>query len=340
MKRLTLFILFFGLIFTARLEAQSKQQFGDLGNFKLENGQVIKNCRIGYRTYGHFNKSRTNIILFPTWFGGITKELAGLIGPGNMADSTKYYVITLDALGDGVTSSPSNSKIQPNSKFPKFTIFDMVHSQHELLTRILHIHHVYAVMGISMGGMQTFQWMTAYPDFMDKAIPVVGSPRLTSYDLLLWTAELDAIKEGLQSHAGEISIAKTVNDIQTMNLFTPTYRRDKTPRSDFKKFINTSDINFEKMFNPYDWASQLRAMMAQNVAKPFGGSMEKAAKSVKAKVLIIPSLQDHMVNPGPALHFAKLINAKVFKINNDCGHLGVGCDQRNVNMTINRFLSK
>lgn len=340
MKRLTLFILLFVFTFTARIEAQSKQQFGDLGNFKLENGQVIKNCRVGYRTYGQIDQSHSNIIIFPTWFGGISKELAGLIGPGNMADSTKYYVITFDALGDGVSSSPSNSRLQPNSEFPKFTIMDMVHSQHELLTRILHIHHIYAVMGISMGGMQTFQWMTAFPNFMDKAIPVVGSPRLTSYDLLLWTAELNAIKEGLQSHASEKSIAKTVNDIQTMNLYTPTYRRDKTPPSDFKKFIKKADMNFEKSFNPYDWASQLRAMMAQNVARPFGGSMEKAAKAVNAQVLIIPSLQDHMVNPGPALHFAKLINAKVYKINNDCGHLGVGCDQQNVNMTINRFLDK
>ncbi len=257
-----------------------------------------------------------------------------------MADSTKFYVITLDALGNGVSSSPSNSASQPNSQFPKFNIWDMVHSQHTLLTRILHIHHVYAVMGISMGGMQTFQWITEYPNFMDKAIPVVGSPRLTSYDLLLWTAELRAINEGFESDASEISIAKTVDAIQTMNLTTPTYRRNKTKPSDFKKFIKSSDENFEKTFNPYNWASQLRAMMAQNIARPYGNSMKKAAKSVKAQVLIIPSLQDHMVNPGPALHFAGLIHAKLFKINNDCGHLGVGCAQNEVNESINRFLDK
>jgi homoserine O-acetyltransferase len=76
--------------------------------------------------------------------------------------------------------------------FPKFTLRDSVNSQYHLLTSVLKINHVKAVVGVSMGGMQTFQWLV-YPDFMDLGVPVVGSPRLAAYDLLLWQAQIDAI---------------------------------------------------------------------------------------------------------------------------------------------------
>jgi homoserine O-acetyltransferase len=85
-----------------------------------------------------------------------------------MVDSSKYYVIALDSLADGVSSSPSNSKTQPGMQFPKMSIRDVVNAEHEMLTDSLHLTHVHAVMGFSMGGMQAFQWAVSYPEFMDK----------------------------------------------------------------------------------------------------------------------------------------------------------------------------
>ena len=188
------FILY-AICLLALLSAASaqQQQFADLGDIKLQSGETLRDCRIGYRTYGKLNAAKSNAILFPTWAGGTTEELQDAIVKDKFADPALYFVITVDALSNGVSSSPSNSRAQPRMQFPRITIRDMVETQHELLTRVLGIHHLKAVMGISMGGMQTFQWIVAYRDFMDKAIPIVGSPRLAPYDLVLWQTQIDAI---------------------------------------------------------------------------------------------------------------------------------------------------
>ena len=204
MKRLSLVVLFLSLfLFTPGAASAQGQRFADLGDFRLESGEVIKGCRVGYRTFGAMNADRSNVVLFPTWASGTTEQLASNFGPGRLLDTSKFYVVAVDALGNGVSSSPSNSTAQPRMKFPRFTVRDMVETQHQLLTKVLGIGHVRAVVGISMGGMQTFQWVVAYPDFMDRAVPIVGSPRLAPYDLLLWQAQIDAIMNDPGWRGGE-----------------------------------------------------------------------------------------------------------------------------------------
>lgn len=320
-------------------------KFASLGNFRLENGQVIEQLKLGYRTLGKLNAQKSNAILFPTWFAGTTKDQIQFVGPGKLADPSKYYVILVDALGDGVSSSPSNSTLQPRMRFPEFTIRDMVNSQHLLLTKVLGITHLHAVIGISMGGMQTFQWMVAYPRFMDEAIPIVGSPRLTSYDLLLWTAELHAIECDPKWDHGNyasppVAGMATVADIHSMNLTTPAYRVTHTTRAEFPKFLKDTQKMMMAKFDANDWIRQVQAMLADDVSKPYGGSLPKAAAAVRARVLIMPALQDHMVNPHPAIKFAKLLHARTFPLTSDCGHLSFGCEAGQIARAANKFLAK
>ena len=339
LSRVILLLIFFNL---AALAQDGQQQFAALGDFKLESGDVIRDCRVGYRTFGQLNADKSNAILFPTWFTGTTAQLVEWAGPGKVMDSTKYYVILVDALGNGVSTSPSNSQLQPHMKFPRFGIRDMVNSQHQMLTQVMHINHLKAVTGISMGGMQTFQWMVSYPDFIDKAMPIVGSPRLAPFDLLLWQAENDAImsdptwKNGEYTEQPALTLLAAFEGlaIETPDKFNADTTREKLPEwiADTKKHVAEFDAN--------NHIRQSQAMIAHDVSAPFGGSMERAAAAVKAKVLVVPSITDHMVTPGPALEFARLLHAEVLELRDNCGHLAPGCEEAKLSATIAAFLAK
>jgi len=334
-------------LFALSLFAQDAQQndsqlkFASLGDFKLVSGEVLRDCQIGYRTYGHLNADKSNVILFPTWASGTTKQLQGNVGPGKLADSSKYFVILADALANGVSSSPSNSRLQPHMNFPKITIRDMVNTQYQLLTRELGIHHVKAVMGISMGGMQTFQWMVSYPDFMDKAIPIVGSPRLAAYDLVLWKTEIDAIKNDPAWNKGDYTenpAGLQLEEIGALVGKTPRRYNEETSRAQVLQLLEErarkpgADAN--------DHIRQMEAMMSLDVSDAFDGSMEKAAAAVKAKVLVIVGAYDHVVTPIPAEDFAKSIGADLVEFPSDCGHQTPACEEKAVVARVSAFLAQ
>ena len=321
------------------LDAQ--QKFFSLGDFNLVSGGVLRDCRIGYRTFGQLNGDKSNVILVPTWATGTTEQLQGNVGPGKLADSSKYFVILVDALANGVSSSPSNSRRQPRMQFPRITIRDMVNSQHQLLTHELGISHIKAVMGISMGAMQTFQWIVSYPDFMDKAIPIVGSPRLAPYDLVLWKAEIDAIKKDPEWMNGNyISNPATLQMAEFWALIgeTPWHYNEKTTRGDV--FQSLQQHAHEPSADANDHIRQMEAMMSLDVSDTFAGSMEKAAAIVKAKVLVVVGTYDHVVTPGPAKEFARLLGAEVLEFPSDCGHQTPACEEKTMVQRVASFLTQ
>ena len=316
-----------------------------LGEFRLDSGETIQDLKVGYRTIGELNADRSNAILFPTWFTGTTEDLVPLVGPGKLLDPTGHFVILVDAIGDGVSTSASNSESQSRMQFPRFTIQDMVRSQHQLLTAELGIRHLKAVMGISMGGMQTFQWIVSYPDFMDKAIPIHGSPRLSSYDVLLWTAEIRAIQGDPAWKGGEygsppLEGMKTVAAINSLALTSPGYVFSNTSRSQLDAFLAETEEKIIQGFDANNWIRQAQAMIGLDVAAAFGGSMEAAAAAVRADVLVIVGSKDHMVGPQPALQFAHLLVAPVIILDSDCGHIAFTCEEEKVIPALARFLSR
>lgn len=313
-----------------------------LGNFKLESGETIRDCRIGYRTFGKINAEKSNAVLFTTWAGGTTEQLKASIVAGGLIDPAKYFVIAIDALGNGVSSSPSNSKLQPRMKFPHFTLRDTVNTQHEVLTKILKLSHLRAIMGVSMGGMQTFQWLVSYPNFADKAIPIVGSPQLAPYDLVHWQTQLDAIMQDADWKNGNYTKnpARSVEyGFGAILLTSPeNFNRKMTRRKVFEEFSKSK--NETKGFDANDKIRQTQAMMLLDITEKFNGSWEKTAEAIKAKVFVIVARLDHTVTPAPALNFAKLLSAKTLVLESDCGHLAPSCESQKVNPAVADFLEQ
>ena len=218
----------------------------------------------------------------------------------------------VDALGNGVSSSPSNSALQPGDRFPTFSIRDVVNSQHQLLTQVLHLTHVKAVVDISMGGMQVFQWMTTYPDFMEKGISIVGSPQAQPDDRERWQGVIRAVRAN------------------------PSWKRAMLALGRLQPRAACDELGIDAG----DHVRQAQAAMALDIPLAFGGSMAQAAASLRARLLVVGTSKDAEVNPAPGFEFARLARAEIFELDGRCGHQAPSCEKHTLWPVVASFLRR
>lgn len=331
----------FNLILIFTISLQAEQQFANLGDFKLESGEIIYDCKIGYRTFGKLNDDKSNVILYSTWFGGTSQMLGNLIGDGNnkLLDSTNYFIICVDALGNGISTSPSNSEKQKNEKFPSFTMRDIVASQYKLLRDVLGFKKIYAAVGGSMGSMQVLQLAVMYPDFVEKVIAYVPSPWSSSYDMLLWSTREQLITSAHECGMSEREIFKSINMLTQLVARTPDWYVENNPREKFPEILKSFDKDAPTYWNSYDYLYQLRAMISHDISKGFSNK-EELKKHIKSELFLIISKQDHILHPSSSLEFAKIMDCKTLILEDNCGHLSVNCNLDKVREEIKSFLNK
>ncbi len=128
-----------------------------IGDIKLEDGGVIAGCKLAVATHGRLNAAKDNAILVPTWYSGTSKIMEQVyIGKGRALDPEKYFIVVVNQIGSGLSTSPHNAEgalAGPN--FPKVRIADDVRAQHKLLTEKFGIASLALVTGGSMGAQQT-----------------------------------------------------------------------------------------------------------------------------------------------------------------------------------------
>lgn len=344
MKKIILFLLFNSINFNFHdIKAQSiladdEQKYELIGNFVTVNNDTIENCKIGFRIFGKVNVDSSNVILYCTWFGGTSEVIGRLIHKYSFIDTSKYFIIAIDALGNGISSSPSNYN-GDISVFDKLMIKDMVNSQYKFLTEKLGIKKVYAVIGGSMGSMQALQWAVSYPDFMKKVIAYVPSPKVTSYDLLWMNTQIKLI-ETLKKYGETGREIKTLSDMMTSLISrTPDYINENVKPDKFSEYLESFNKEPDKIFTLENYLAQIKAIRDFDFSSDFNNDFKKAAEQIKSKLFLIISKRDMMVNPKTAMQLAELTGCRTLFLENNCGHLAVTCEIEKVKKEIADFLS-
>ena len=273
----------------------------ELGDLPLESGEVMRDAFVRYVVHGDPAVLRDNTILATTAIGSTHHRLDFLIGEGNALDTQRWCVVVVDALGNGLSSSPSNSVRQPGASFPAVGIRDMVASQHRLLDH-LGVDRLAAVVGASMGGMQAVQWAVSHPARMAKVVAMVPMARTTRWSQLV----NEMSRRALFSDA---ACRQPRPREEAMRLWVPLTQL-VMPRSAeaVEALGDTSALEAwlaerERQLaadgpDPFDWRCQTLAYDAHDVGTTpgFDGDTDRALRQIRAATLVLAPDAD-LYNP-------------------------------------------
>lgn len=319
----------------------------NLGDVILQSGVTLSNAFLAYKTYGKMNEKKDNIIVYPTAFGDQHLQNEWLIGKGKALDPQKYFIIVPNLLGNGLSSSPSNTPAPfDKANFPRVTIYDNVKFQHRLVTKKFGIQKIALVVGWSMGGIQSFQWGASYPDMVERIAPFCGAAKTWPQTYVV----LDGMKAALMAAVGfdsnklnKLTSAdmRTVGRVYAGWGLSQAYYREELYRDmgfdsleDFvagvweDSFMNMDPHNVLAML----WTGQFADISAN---PDYNGDFDESLKSINALACVMPGSTDLFCTADDNEYEAKLIPNAVFNpIESIWGHFA----GRGINSTDNKFI--
>ncbi len=313
-------------------------------DFKLTSGAILSEMKVEYATFGTPQKNSAgeieNAVVFcHGWSGNYNQInlLKNAVGPGRAIDPEKFFYICPTALGSPGSSSPSTSGLGP--KFPGYSIADMVNAQYLLVTQHLKINRLKGVMGLSMGGFQTLQWITDYPDMMDWAIPIATGPDFTGRNVGVFGLMSEAVKSDPAYNNGNYEAQPKAG---MRRAFMGTYlfyftheffkNKFKTPE-EVMKGLENAGLGSDKMdANDIIWRND--AMTRYDVTSKL--------PSVKAKTLVIGVNTDELFPPEDEFRLIAygIPGARLFAYDSIFGHLGCALDIGKADSAMVHFLEE
>ncbi|MDV7134109.1 homoserine O-acetyltransferase MetX [Williamsia muralis] len=181
-----------------------------VGPIELDNGERIENVTLAFQRWGTLSKARDNVVLAlhaltgdshvtgpagpgqpsPGWWDG-------LIGPGAAVDTNEWCVVSANVLGGcrgstGPASLDSEGRVW-GSRFPQITVLDQVRAEVALMDA-LEIDTVAAVLGGSMGGARSLEWVIGYPERVRSALILAVGARASADQIGTQTTQIAAIQ--------------------------------------------------------------------------------------------------------------------------------------------------
>lgn len=308
------------------LTADSHEGVFDLGFFRLECGTVLPEAKIAYKTHGALNADKSNAILYPTQIGAQHGDIEWPIGPGKALNPDTHFIVVLDQLGNGLSSSPSNCPAPfDRGRFPTISIRDDVAAQHRLVTDLFGIRRIALVVGYSMGAQQTYQWAVSHPDMVERIAPFCGTARTTPHNVVF----LQSLRAALTADAAwsngnyeqqpSIGMRALARVYAAWGLSQQFYRQELWRQMGFSTLEEFVTGFWEKRYGRRD-ANNLLSMIKTwelndvGATPGAGGSLERALRSIKAKTTILASASDLYFTVADMQFEAALIPGANFRV--------------------------
>lgn len=299
----------------------------DLGDVTLQGGATLRDAKLAYKTFGELNADKSNAVVYPTWYSGRHWDNEWLIGDGMALDPAKYFIIVPNMLGNGLSSSPSNTPPPyDKARFPNVTFYDQVQQQHKLVTEKFGIETLALVTGWSMGAGQTYQWAVSFPDTVQRACPFCGSSKTSEHNIVF----LEGVKSALtadDAFKGGWYDEKPVKGLRAAARvyagwgFSQAFYWDQVYKemgySDLEDFL----VAFWEGFfldrrDPNNLLTMLWTWQKGDIGKTpgFDGDHVAALKSIKAKTVSLPAEKDLYFPPEDEEYASQHIPNGEFKV--------------------------
>lgn len=318
-------------------ENHGPYELHDIGDFELEDGGMLRGCKLAYATFGALNERKDNAILVPTWYSGTSKIMEQVyIGRGRALDPDRYFIIVINQIGNGLSASPHNTPAPAGmGNFPHVRIGDDVRAQHKLLAEKYGIERLALVLGGSMGAQQTYEWAVRYPDMVERAAPIAGTAKNTGYNAFLVETLADVItsdpgfksdfyqssedvREGLSRHARLWAVMGWSTEFFQQN------RYQALGFSSLDDFLIKFMTAYFTPMDPNDLLCMAWKWQRSDASRSTGGTLADALGTIRAKTFVMPITTDMFFPPKDCETEQKSIPRSEFRpLESIDGHLAL-----------------